>query len=61
MLQMKTKPEAIHPVHTMDRYREILLENVPKTQHKALQRERQEEEKNVIAFNLNNHSQATLY
>ena len=37
---MKNKPEAILPVHTMDRYKEIHLENVPKTLHRALQKEK---------------------
>ena len=40
MLPMKNKPEAILPVHTMDRYKEIHLENVPKTLHRALQKEK---------------------
>jgi hypothetical protein len=40
MSQMKNKPEAILPVHTMDRYMENFLENVPKILHRALQKER---------------------
>jgi hypothetical protein len=41
MLSMKNKPEAILLVRTMDRYKEIHLENVPKTQHRALQKEKE--------------------
>jgi hypothetical protein len=39
MLQVKNKPEAILPVHTMDRYKENFLESVLKTLHRALQKE----------------------
>lgn len=41
MLPLKNKPEAILPVHTMDKYKEIRLENVPKTLHRALQKEKE--------------------
>lgn len=37
VIRPENRPEATLQVHTVDRYKVILLQNVPKTLHRALQ------------------------
>lgn len=37
MVMDENKPEGVLPIHTLDKYMEILLESVPGTQRKAME------------------------